>query len=187
MFPAEIDELTELRLLELTHAEEIFSVVDEHRDDLREWLPWVDGTRTADDTREFLRTAIEKREAGAGFAAGFWHAGRFVGGFGLHAIDRHNASTSIGYWLAPPYRGRGYVTEGCRLVLDHAFIALNLNRVVIHCAVKNIRSRAVPERLGFVQEGILRQAAKLPKGYVDLVVYGMLRDEWKGPDKADPI
>ena len=184
MLPAEIDETTELRLFELGDAEEIFAVVDEHRGDLREWLPWVDGTLSAEDTREFLRASIEKREVGDGFAAGFWHEGKFAGGLGLHAIDRNNLATSIGYWLAPPCRGRGYVTKACRLLLDHVFNELNLNRLVIHCAAENVRSRAIPERLGFVQEGVLRQAAKLPKGYVDLVVYGMLAEEWRAAGEA---
>jgi len=102
MFRADIDELTELVQLELRHANEIFAVVEEHRDDLREWLPWVDGTQTAEDTREFIRKAAGKREGGEGFAAGLWHAGHFAGGFGLHAIDYDNQSTGIGYWLAPP-------------------------------------------------------------------------------------
>jgi len=184
MFRADIDELTILVPLELGHADEIFQVVNEHRGDLREWLPWVDGTRTVEDTREFIRGAIEKREGGDGFAAGFWHAGRFAGGFGLHAIDYNNLSTGIGYWLAPRYRGRGYITKACRLVLDHVFEELKLNRVAIQCAAENMKSRAIPERLGFVQEGILRQAAKLPRGYADMVVYGMLAEEWKGIEDA---
>lgn len=184
MFPADIDELTKLALLELGHADEIFRVVDAYREDLREWLPWVDGTHSADNTREFIRTWIEKREGGDGFAAGFWHAGSFAGGIGLHAIDSDNLSTSIGYWLAPPYRGRGYITKACRLVLDHAFGVLNLNRVAIQCAAENARSRAVPLRLGFRQEGILRQAAKLPKGFADMVLYGMLAEDWKSAEEA---
>lgn len=184
MFRADIDELTKLVPLELGHAEEIFRVVDEHRDDLREWLPWVDGTQTVEDTREFIRSVIEKRKGGDGFAAGFWHGGQYAGGFGLHAIDYHNLSTGFGYWLAPPYRGRGYITRACQLVLDHVFGELKLNRVAIQCAAENWKSRAVPERLGFVQEGILRQAAKLTKGYADMVVYGMLAEEWKDVEEA---
>lgn len=184
MFPADIDALTQLLLLELRHAGEIFQVVDAYREDLREWLPWVDNSQSVENTREFIQAWIAKREAGDGFAAGFWHAGQFAGGFGLHAIDNCNRSTSIGYWLAPPFRGRGYITKGCRLVLDHAFGELNLNRVEIHCALENARSRAVPERLGFTREGVLRQATKLPKGYVDMVVYGMLAEEWKSAEEA---
>ena len=184
MFPAEIDERTELLLLELRHAVEIFQVVDANREDLREWLPWVDGSQSVENTREFIRTWIAKWEVGDGFAAGFWHADQFAGGFGLHAIDSLNLSTSVGYWLAPSYRGRGYITRACQLVLDHVFNELKLNRVEIQCAVDNVKSRAVPERLGFVQEGILRQAAKLTNRYADMVVYSMLAEEWTDAEEA---
>ena len=55
---------------------------------------------------------------------------------------------------------------------------LKLNRVEIQCARENHRSRAVPIRLGFVEEGTLRQAGTAESGFVDHVVYGMLASEW---------
>jgi ribosomal-protein-serine acetyltransferase len=53
-----------------------------------------------------------------------------------------------------------------------------LNKVEIHCAVDNKRSRAIPERLGFTQEGIIRANQWLYDHYVDDVIYGMLASEW---------
>jgi ribosomal-protein-serine acetyltransferase len=60
---------------------------------------------------------------------------------------------------------------------------LGLNRVEIRAAEFNTRSRAIPERLGFTQEGIIRQAEWLYDYYVDHVVYGMLSEEWKTMNK----
>jgi len=54
-----------------------------------------------------------------------------------------------------------------------------MHKVVISCAIDNPRSRAVAERLGFVQEGILRQVGRLRDRYVDIVFYGLLVDEWR--------
>jgi ribosomal-protein-serine acetyltransferase len=121
--------------------------------------------------------------AGNGFAAGIWCDSKIAGSLGLHAIDRGNLSTSIGYWLARRFRGQGLMTAACRRVLDYVFGELQLHRVEIHCASGNFKSRAIPLRLGFAEEGIRRQAAKLPHGYVDLVVYGMLAPE--GPQRRD--
>lgn len=50
--------------------------------------------------------------------------------------------------------------------------------VEIRAGVRNTRSRAIPERLGFVQEGIERGAERGSRGFYDVVVYSMLEDEW---------
>ena len=65
-----------------------------------------------------------------------------------------------------------------RALIEHAFVARELHRVVIRAGVGNARSRAVAERLGFTLEGVLRQAERYPDGrYIDLAVYGLLASE----------
>ena len=91
-----------------------------------------------------------------------------------------NRSTSIGYWLAEGYQGKGIMIKSCRSLIDYAFGNLGLNRVEIRCAVENSRSRAIPKNLGFTKEGIIRDAEWLYDHYVDHVVYGMLSEEWTG-------
>ena len=71
------------------------------------------------------------------------------------------------------------MTEACRELVDYGFSPLGLHRVEIRCAIGNQRSRAIPERLGFVNEGIARQGEWLYDRYVDLVVYSMLAPDWK--------
>lgn len=66
----------ELRLLEERHAEELFALTDRNRDHLREWLPWVDRTRTVEDRRNFARRSLKRFAEGDGFEAGIWHEGR---------------------------------------------------------------------------------------------------------------
>jgi ribosomal-protein-serine acetyltransferase len=70
------------------------------------------------------------------------------------------------------------VTRATACLTDYAFREQDCNRVILHCAVGNLKSRAVAERLGFVQEGILREAEWLYDHYVDLVVYSMLKRVW---------
>jgi len=93
-------------------------------------------------------------------------------------LDRHNRKTEIGYWLAVSYQGKGLMTKTCKMLVAYAFVEYQLNRVEIHCAIGYIRSRAIPERLGVTQEGVLREAAWLYDHFVDHVVYGMLAREW---------
>jgi hypothetical protein len=71
----------------------------------------------------------------------------------------------------------GSVATGA--LVDHAFGVWKLNRVEIRAGVENKRSRAIPERLGFTQEGVLRQAERVGDRFVDHVMYSILADEWK--------
>lgn len=75
-------------------------------------------------------------------------------------------------------QGKGLMTKACETLVRHAFEDLGLNRVEIRAAVDNRKSRAIPERLGFQQEGVLRDAEWLYDRYADLVVYAMLAKDW---------
>jgi ribosomal-protein-serine acetyltransferase len=160
-------------------AEPLFAVVDANRAHLRQWLPWVDSNRGPDDTRAFIRRSREQFARNDGFDAAIEADGAIVGVIGLHKVDHLNRKTEIGYWLAESAQGRELMTAACRAVITHIFSDLKLNRVEILCATENVRSRRVPERLGFAQEGMARQAGFLYDHYVDLVVYAMLAADWR--------
>jgi ribosomal-protein-serine acetyltransferase len=70
------------------------------------------------------------------------------------------------------------MTRSCRAIITYLFNELKLNRVEIRAAEFNMKSRSVPERLGFVQEGIVRQEEWINDHYVDHVIYGMLAKDW---------
>ncbi len=70
------------------------------------------------------------------------------------------------------------MTGACRAMLEYAFRKLQLNRVTILCASGNLRSRAIPERLGFTREGVIREGEWLYDRFVDLIMYSMLAREW---------
>ena len=95
-------------------------------------------------------------------------------------IDTAARSAEIGYWLDTDFVGRGLVTRATTTMLGHAFGPLGMQRVGLRTTIDNARSRAVAERLGFTQEGILRAAAAFPDGRRDLVCYGLLANEWRG-------
>jgi len=77
------------------------------------------------------------------------------------------------------------MTKACIAMIHHIFNDLHLNRVEIRCAVLNSKSRAIPERLGFSQEGTIREAEWLYDHFVDHIVYSLLAREWKMQEK-DP-
>ena len=97
---------------------------------------------------------------------------------GYHPIDRSNNSVVIGYWLAENMTGQGIVTSCVEFLVSYAFDKLGINKVNIPVAAGNIKSRAIPERLGFVNERVERDAEHLYGRYVNHVRYSVLRDQW---------
>lgn len=186
MFTHRLADDLELRLLEERHAEELFQVIDRSRAHIRRWMNWVDGVTGPDDQRAFIRRALEQFARNEGFHTGIWLKGALIGCIGCHFVNWVNRKTELGYWLAESAQGRGIMTRACAAVVDHAFTEWKLHRVLIHCAAENRRSRAIPERLGFTQEGVLRQSEWLYDHFVDLVAYGLLAPEWRRPDFIRP-
>ncbi|AIQ61362.1 GNAT family N-acetyltransferase [Paenibacillus borealis] len=179
MFNYVIDEELKLKLLMPEHARHMFALVERSRHRLRQWLPWVDGVAEQAHLNTFIKNAVKQGSDNGGFTAGLWVREELAGIIGYHEIDWHNRSVGIGYWLGEGYEGNGYMTSACRVFVDYALLELELNRVEIRCATGNTASRAIPERLGFIFEGVIREAEKLPAGYVNHAVYGLLRSEWK--------
>lgn len=177
MFTYQVHDKTTLRLLEPRHAEPLFALTDANRAHLREWLPWLDSTTSVKDTLAFIQASQQQFASNNGFQAGIWYQDQIVGVIGFR-IAWQNQSTSIGYWLSREFQGRGIMTKACRALADYAFKELGLNRVEIRCAVENLKSRAIPERLGFKNEGTVRQAERLYERFLDIVIYGVLANEW---------
>ena len=107
--------------------------------------------------------------------------GSFAGVVSFVAINPAVRSAMIGYWLGPEYEGKGIMTRACEALIDYGFGELALNRIVIRAATDNLRSQAVPQRLGFTREGVERQSEWLNDHFLDMVVYSMLRSEWLRP------
>lgn len=179
-----IDADLELRLLEERDAGAIFTLVEQNRSYLREWLPWVDFTRSVEDERAFIRTLQAQYLEHNGFACGTWYQRLLAGTIGYHSIDWADSKVEIGYWLAAPFQGKGIMTRACRTMVAYAFDTLRLRKVVIRCALGNTRSCAIPQRLGFRHEGIARQGEWLYDHFVDLNLFGMLASEWHAQQKT---
>jgi ribosomal-protein-serine acetyltransferase len=104
---------------------------------------------------------------------------RYLGGSGLHRIDWDVPAFEIGNWLRTSAVGQGYVSEAVRLLCGLAFDTLGGKRVEIRCDARNTRSVAVPRRLGFVQEGCLRNQCRDGAGELrDTLVFAMTPEDY---------
>jgi ribosomal-protein-serine acetyltransferase len=167
----------DLRLLEETDADELYRLIEANRAYLAPWLPWA-AEQTHEGTVEFIRLTRRQRAANDGFQAALQVQDQIVGVAGFHNVNWPHRSTSIGYWLSEQHQGRGLMTRAVRALVDHAFGDWDLHRVEIRAATENRRSRAIPERLGFREEGVVREAERVGERYHDLAVYGLLAQEW---------
>jgi ribosomal-protein-serine acetyltransferase len=179
VFRLQIAPELEIHSFAQSDAEALFAAVDRNRERLREWLPWVDNTKSAADLALFIERSAAQEDAHLGAQAGIWLDGALVGSIGCHPIDWKNRSTSIGYWLDADHQGKGVITRCTVALLNYLFFDLRLHRVEIRCATGNRRSCAIPERLGFEREGIAREAEWLNDRFLDLVVWSMLEPAWR--------
>ncbi|MCX8251686.1 MAG: GNAT family protein [Dehalococcoidia bacterium] len=172
-----VDSEITLRTPTLLDAERLFELVNSNRAHLREWLPGLLAVKTVEQERKWLQERIA--DTGGEKPLLIIISENVVGVIGAH-IQEQNAVAEVGYWLAEGQQGRGITTRSCAAIVDELLRVQGMNRIVIRSAVENTRSRAVPERLGFVHEGVERQAVKFPDGFVDMAVYSMLASEWRG-------
>ena len=178
MVTLRVDADTQLRLLVEAHAEPLFALIEANRANLSLWLPWVDETRTLQDTRRFIRFGLRQYVNDSGMQLGVWVRGQFAGSAGYNYFDRTRQQTEIGYWLGQAFQGKGIMTSVCRTMTTYAFQTLGLKTVKIRCAATNNRSRAIPERLGYTLEAIAPQIDWALDRYVDTVIYSMAVTDW---------
>lgn len=173
-----VDDSIVLDLIDYHHAETLYQLVKLNRQHLREWLPWVDHMRSVDDFRKYINSSKQRYANHTETGYVVMANNVMIGRLGLYNIDLHNRSASIGYWLGQQWLGRGIITRCCKAVIDEGFTRLHLNRIEIRAALENYKSQAIPERLGFKKEGIIRQGEFVNNQFVDLYVYSMLNAEW---------
>ncbi|PCD05916.1 RimJ/RimL family protein N-acetyltransferase [Peribacillus simplex] len=178
MFLHKIDEELSLKLLELKDAERVFEITNQSREYLREWLPWLDNTTKLEDTIGYINICLKGFAENKSVNTLIMYKGQIVGVAGYNQINWSNKTAYIGYWLGEEYQGNGIMTRVAKALTDYAFKELKLDKVEIRVALENKKSRGIPERLGFVNEGCIRQAEWLYDHYVDHIVYGMLVKDW---------
>ena len=108
---------------------------------------------------------------------GKWAA---IGNIGFFKIDSISRSAEVGIMIGDKdYWNKGYGTEAMQLILKHGFETLNLNRIFLRVFANNPRAIRCYEKVGFVHEGRQRQAIYTDGDYFDILLMGILREEWK--------
>ncbi len=172
-----IDDKIRLELIEEKHVQSIFDMVNENRNYLRSWLPFVDRMQTVDFAQNFVKGAIQRNKDATEFAFVIFNNDKMVGRVGVYKIDTLNKIGEIGYWIVQNSQGKGIITKSCRSLIHFCFSDLELNRIEIKCGTENLQSKTIPEKLDFTNEGIIRQGELLYDKFIDLNLYSLLKSD----------
>lgn len=192
LFPTLIpvaEELRGPRVVLRSHREsdaaDLFAALEASRERLAPWLGFPDGLQSIEATRDWLliREARWLERRMLGYAIRHGDSGAYLGSVDLHSIEWDRRFFALGYWLRDGAEGHGYMSESVRLLTDYAFTQLAAEKVALRCDVRNIRSAAVAERLGFVREARLRNEARAKDGTLtDELQYALIRDDPRWPE-----
>lgn len=178
-----VDDDMLLRSYQLEDVESLFNAVNDSRKHLRVWFDWVDQTTKPEHTQQFINLCQQKRHAQEGLVLGIFHKGAIIGEVAMHHWDHAIKKAELGYWISGKYEGKGIITKALVRFMDFLFENLGLNRLEIRFSPTNKRSGAVAERLHFKIEGVLRKSYMRHGNLEDVVVTGLLREEWMAAKK----
>lgn len=170
--PTTIPIFGKFRLQPVNEADvpDIFRTIDMQREYLGRWLPFVADTLREEQTAEVVRTMIGDRMLNPVFTIRDDTA--FVGLIGFKSTDPVTRTTEIGYWLSETLQGRGLMTRAVEAMCREAFDRRGIDRVEIRCALQNLPSNRIPQRLGFRLDRVEVRGEMLSDGTcTDLNVY----------------
>ncbi len=137
------------------------------------------GVFSLEDEKKFVEGSYNKRKPSLLIVT---KSGERVGVVGVNEYSENSRRMEIGYWIAPEHWGNGYATEAVSLFVDFLFREYGINKVEAKTLATNVASQRVLEKNGFKLEGRLRKHSwDRNRGcFEDLLVYGLLREEWEG-------
>ncbi|TMU86683.1 GNAT family N-acetyltransferase [Bacillus sp. BHET2] len=163
---------------------DVYTAISESRNDLKPWLPFARKEITLEDVESGIRESYATfiRRTDIRLHIYLKQSDEFVGSTGFHRIDWDVPKVEIGYWLHTKHTKKGYIVEAVEALTNFAFNHLSCQRIEIRCDERNTSSRKVPEKLGFVQEGISRHD-HLDENGVDprnTCIYSMIPGDLEG-------
>ncbi|WP_337019092.1 GNAT family protein [Oceanobacillus massiliensis] len=176
-----IDEEVSLRLFTEDDDEEFYNLLIDSKSHLKKWITWVDSVESKADADESLKLRIQGLAENCGYPMWFviMYKGKIAGTIGFNDIEKTNGVGELGYWLGKDFQRKGIMSRAFKAVIDYGFLELGLNRIEAYIAAGNERSKALPKRFGFLEEGRIRQAEWLHDHYEDEIIYGLLAADWK--------
>ena len=138
-----------IELIRPEHLNELYELFELNRDYLRQCINGIDSIQSREDLNR--RWGVSTNSS---LSLGIWvNEAQMVGRCRLTRHDDSNCA-DVGYWLSERHQGQGLMTSSVEALMKFAFEEWHVKCIEIHCGENNFKSRAIPERLGFLNEGI---------------------------------
>lgn len=165
-----------LEEIKLSMAQVIFDTINNDREYLQEWLPFVEFTKRVEDTEAFISSMMSLRNKKDNIYS-IWYKEKFAGLIGFKDTDWVNRKTEIGYWLAEKMQKKGIISNCIEKLIKYAFKSQKMHRIQIKVAEGNTKSEAIPLQFGFRLEGIERDGELHDNKYLSLKVYSLIKSD----------
>jgi RimJ/RimL family protein N-acetyltransferase len=170
-----------LQLINLEHAPALFAVMDADRERLSRTMLQLPSVTTLQDHEEKTRMNVKRQKEGSAFGYCIFlmedgAPSRLTGAVGVHSISKPNLRGELGYWITGEFEGLGFISEAIR-ALEKTCWEAGFHGLEVRCSSTNMRSVAVPKRLGYSLDGRHRDAWWDLDQWADTLVFSKLRGE----------
>lgn len=126
--------------------------------ELKPWLPFAQKLPEVEETEANLREAHINFLNKVSFRFLIFHkdSKELVGIISLESVNWNIPKCEIGYWINTKYSGCGYITEAAEELTNFGLNKVKFKRMEIRCEINNLKSRSIPEKIGYELEGILK-------------------------------
>lgn len=161
-------------------ASTMFSYVENDRNRLGQFLPWVSFTKTVEDELSYIKHTRKCWDEGTLFDYGIFRKSDdlYLGNIGLHSIRWEFDRCEVGYWILGDFEGQGYMSEALRILEAHAF-ELGFHRIEVRCSSINQRSASVPIACGYLFDGVLKENSIEQEKYRDTFIFSKLKHHYR--------
>jgi len=175
-FPTEVSgKRVLLKKPDLNLAESMFLCVDQDRERLLTFLPWVADIHSVEDEQEFIKLTFEQWKNRASFAFALFDqaSGNYAGNISVFNLRWKHAECEIGYWISSAFEGKGLMRDAV-YTLEQVLFDAGFHRLVIRCNTDNTRSSNLAKSLGYHLDGVMRHDVLVDGEFRDTMIFSKL-------------